>query len=313
MVPNCSKANEANKGVEMYLVVGATGLLGNEVCLRLRQRGEPVTALVRPTSNPARVRALREAGVALAYGDLKDAASLRTACHGIENLISTASSTLSGQDGDSIATVDLEGQLSLVEVAKEAGVAHFTFVSIPRRPVRESPLTRAKYRVEQEIQRSGIPYTILAANYFMEVWLSPVIGFDYPNQKAVIFGDGRQLMSWVSFHDVAEYAVSAAKAGAAHNRVLEIGGPEDLSPLEAINIFETTAGQKFEIQHVPEDALLAQLETTSDPLTETFLKLQLEYVHGCLMNTSEALRSMPIRQKTVREYAAQVQPEAAAV
>lgn len=298
----------------MYLVVGATGLLGNEICQRLRQRGEPVTALIRPTSNADRVQTFREAGVAIAYGDLKDPESLRTACRGIKNLISTASSTLSRQSGDSITTVDLEGQLSLVEAAKKLGIAHFTFVSIPRWPARESPLTQAKYRVEQEIQRAGIPYTILAANYFMEVWLSPAIGFDYPNQKAVIFGDGHQLINWLSYHDVAEFAVSAAKADSAHNRVLEIGGPEDFSPLEVINIFETTAGQKFDVQHVPEDALLAQLETTSDPLAESFLKLQLEYVHGCLMNTSEALRSMPIRQRTVRDYAAQVvQPKAAAV
>jgi uncharacterized protein YbjT (DUF2867 family) len=298
----------------MYLVIGATGLLGNDICRRLRQRGEPVTAFIRPTSNTERVRMLREAGVELVYGDMKDPASLRSACRGISNVISTASSTFSRQNGDSIQTVDLEGQLSLVDAAKNVGVAHFTFVSIPRSPVRESPLTRAKYRVEQEICRAGIPYTILGANYFMEVWLSPVIGFDYPNQKAVIFGDGRQLISWVSYEDVAEFSVSAAKAESAHNRILDVGGPEDLSPSEVINIFETITGDKFAVQHVPEDALLAQLENASDPLAETFLKLQLEYVHGCLMNTSEALRSMPIKQRTVREYAASVsKPRAAAV
>jgi uncharacterized protein YbjT (DUF2867 family) len=95
---------------------------------------------------------------------------------GVRNIISTASSTLSRQEGDSIKTVDLDGQLSLIDAAKHAKVAHFTFASIPRSPVRESPLTRAKYRVEQEICGSGVPYTILAANYFMEVWLSPVLG-----------------------------------------------------------------------------------------------------------------------------------------
>jgi uncharacterized protein YbjT (DUF2867 family) len=296
----------------MYLVAGATGLLGSEICLRLRQRGEPVAALIRPTSDVKRVQALREAGAALVFGDLKDPQSLRSACHGITNLISTASSTLSRQDGDSIATVDLEGQLQLVEAAKGAGVAHITFVSIPRSPVRESPLTRAKYRVEQEISRSGIPYTILGANYFMEVWLSPAIGFDYQNHRAVIFGDGHQLMSWVSYHDVAEFAIRSAKTESVQNRILEIGGPEDLSPLEVIKIFETSGEKKFDVQHVPEDALLAQLETLNDPLAEAFAKLQLEYVHGCLMNTSEALRAMPIRQRSVHEYAAHVTKAAAA-
>jgi uncharacterized protein YbjT (DUF2867 family) len=298
----------------MYLVVGATGLLGSDICRRLCLQGEPVTALIRPTSNSERVQTLRDAGVAFAYGDLKHPESLRSVCHGVTNVISTASSTFSRQNGDSIQTVDLEGQLSLIDAAKKAGVSHFTFVSIPRSPVRESPLTRAKYRVEHEICQAGIPYTILAANYFMEVWLSPIIGFDYPNHKAVIFGDGRQLISWVSYQDVAEFSVSAARAESAHNRILEVGGPEDLSPSEVITIFEVTGGTRFDVQHVPEDALLAQVETASDPLAESFLKLQLEYVHGCLMNTSEARRLMPIKQKTVREYAAHVsKPRAAAV
>ena len=122
----------------------------------------------------------------------------------------------------------------------------------------------------------------------------------------MVFGDGKQLMSWVSYEDVGEFAVRCAETPNAHNRILEIGGPQDLSPLNVVSIFEETTGKPFTVQHVSEDALLAQLEGATDPLSETFCKLQLEYLHGCLMNTSEALRLMPIRQKTIREYATQV-------
>ncbi|HYO84721.1 MAG TPA: NmrA family NAD(P)-binding protein, partial [Bryobacteraceae bacterium] len=172
----------------MYLVVGATGILGSYICRRLREVGRPVRALVRSTANPDRIRALRDAGVELSHGDLKDAESVHRACTGVSAVISTASSTLSRQAGDSIQSVDLDGQLILLNAAKEAAVSHFTFVSIPRSPVRESPLTRAKYRVEQELAASGIPYTVLAADYFMEVWLSPALGFNYAEGTAVVFG-----------------------------------------------------------------------------------------------------------------------------
>jgi uncharacterized protein YbjT (DUF2867 family) len=290
----------------MYLVVGSTGILGSRICARLRERGDDVRALVRPSAKPEALGGLRDAGVELAYGDLKDADSLKRACDGVSAVISTASSTLSRQEGDSIETVDLQGQLSLVHAAKEAGVKHFTFVSIPRCPVRESPLTRAKYRVEQTLASSGMPYTVLAANYFFEVWLSPALGFDYHNRTAVVFGDGRQLMSWVSYEDVGEFAIRCAATPGAHGRILEVGGPDDMSPLEVVRVFEQVGGRKFEVQHVPEEALLAQLEQAPDPLSETFCKLQLEYVHGCLMNTSEALTLMPIRQKSIRDYAAGV-------
>ena len=64
----------------MVLVVGATGLVGCELCLRLSRRGETVRALVRPTSPPERVQALRSSGADLCVGDLKDPNSIVEAC-----------------------------------------------------------------------------------------------------------------------------------------------------------------------------------------------------------------------------------------
>ena len=86
----------------MVLVAGATGLVGMEVCRQLVGKGERVRALVRETSAPEKLDALRAAGVELFQGDLKDPESLRGACRGVEAVISTASSTLSRQPGDSI-------------------------------------------------------------------------------------------------------------------------------------------------------------------------------------------------------------------
>lgn len=52
------------------------------------------------------------------------------------------------------------------------------------------------------------------------------------------------MISWVSYQDVAEFAVRCAENNnPAHNRILEIGRPEDLSPSEVIRIFEHSAVQ----------------------------------------------------------------------
>jgi uncharacterized protein YbjT (DUF2867 family) len=290
----------------MILVVGATGTLGEDVCLKLRSRGFAVSALVRQTANSARLQALRSAEVNLCWGDLKDVGSLREACSGAEVIISTASSTFSRQSGDSIETVDRQGQLSLIAAGRAAGVEHFTFVSIPRKRLRESPLTRAKAEVERALADSGMGYTILAADYFMEIWLSPAIGFDYPQRKVVIFGDGSAPITWVSYRDVAEFAVRSHLTAGVRNRFLDVGGPQNLSPLEVVEIFEKISGSPFERQFVPEGALLAQLDQATDPLAETFVKLQLEYAHGCLMDTSETLRLMPMELTSIAQYAAAV-------
>ena len=290
----------------MILVVGATGTLGEEICQRLRARGLAVRALVRQTANPSRLEGLRRAGVDLSWGDLKDESCLRDACSGVQAVISTASSTFSRQDSDSIETVDRQGQLSLIAAAHSAGVEHFTLVSIPRKLVRESPLTQAKAEAARALAESGMGYTILAANYFMEVWLSPALGFDYAQRKVVLFGDGKALITWVSYRDVAEIAVRAHLTPGARNRTLDVGGPQDLSPLEAVRIFEEASGAPFDRQFVPEEALLAQLEQATDPLAETFVKLQLECVHGCPTNTSETLRLMPMELTSVAKYSAAV-------
>src|SRR5882724_8466403 len=117
----------------MVLVVGATGLVGSDVCEKLARRGEKVRALVRRTSAEEKIASLKTSGADLFLGDLKDPDSIAAACRGVEAVISTASSTLSHQAGDSIESVDAAGQLNLVNTAKSCNVERFLFVSF-RRP-----------------------------------------------------------------------------------------------------------------------------------------------------------------------------------
>ena len=181
----------------MILVVGATGLVGSGVCRLLGSVGERVRGLVRASSDAAKVAQLREHGVDLVTGDLKDPASLARACAGVDTVISTASCTLSRQSGDSIETVDRNGQLALVDAAVAAGAKRFVFVSFPEVPV-AFPLQDAKRAVEQRLRTSGLTYTILQPTFFAEIWLSPALGFDVAQGKARIYGTGTPRISWIS-------------------------------------------------------------------------------------------------------------------
>ena len=182
----------------MNLVVGATGLLGQEICRQLRAVGQPVQALVRTTSDPVKVEHLVKLGVLPVYGDLKEQGSLAKACRNVTAVISTASCTFSRQAGDNIATVDQDGQLALVEAAKATGVKHFVFISFPDLADIQYPLTRAKRAVERRLRESGMVYTSLQANFFIEVWLSAAWGLTMPTQLRPSTGDGHGKISWVS-------------------------------------------------------------------------------------------------------------------
>src|ERR1051325_7498044 len=225
----------------MILVVGATGLVGSALCQKLRIRGEQVRALVRPTSSPERIEVLQSSGAELAVGDLKDSQSIVNACRGVDAVISTASSTLSRQTGDSIESVDAGGQLKVVRAARQAGVDRFVFLSFRRPSGLSSPLGDAKQDVENAI--SSMNFTTIQASWFMEVWLSPALGFDYANATARIYGTGTNPISWVSFRDVAEMCALALGNAAAERKTIEFGGPEALSPLEVAARFETIAGK----------------------------------------------------------------------
>ena len=74
----------------VVLVVGATGRLGGEACGRLRAGGAAVRALVRASPDRAQLDRLRELGVEIVAGDLKDPASLPAACDSADAIVSTA-------------------------------------------------------------------------------------------------------------------------------------------------------------------------------------------------------------------------------
>jgi uncharacterized protein YbjT (DUF2867 family) len=285
----------------MILVVGATGLLGTRVCERLRAEGQPVRALVRRTSNPDKVNALRSLGCELATGDLKDPPQIQAACQGISALISTASSTLSRQPGDSIESVDLQGQLGLANAARSAGVRRFIYVSFRDDRTVQYPLTQAKRSVESAI--ADLDFTSIQASYFMEVWLSPAFGFDYIHGRARINGGGSKPISWVSYRDVAEFCIAPVFRSVAGRSVLEVGGPEALSPLEVVRIFEEESGRRFEVETIPEAKLREQFDSANDSLEKSFAGIMLQYAHGDAIDMRGLLESIPVRLTSVREYA----------
>lgn len=290
----------------MNLVVGATGTLGGEICSRLAQAGKSVRGLVRTSSDPARVEALRKQGVEIATGDLTDPASLDAACRGVATVYSTATAIQSRQEGNTLERVDREGQANLVDAARKAGVGRFVFISFRGTKDFDFPLQAAKRATAERLKESGIPWTVIEASVFMEIWLGPHLGFDAANGKARVFCSGEKKISWVSYHDVAALAIAAAESPEAANRVIEVGGPEALSHHEVIQIFEERAGRKFEVERVPEEALEAMKANATNPVEETFAGLMLFVGRGDEIDMQPTLKRYPHRLTSVREYADRV-------
>jgi len=292
-------------GWVMIFVAGATGFLGREICRRLIERGQSVRGLVRTTSDSQAVERLRALGVECVVGDVRDRASLDRACDGIQTVVSTVTTTRSRQPGDSIEATDEAGQSNLVDAARGAGVERFIYVSYSRQLADEGPLTHAKRAVEQRLIESGMTYVILRPSYFMEVWLSANVGFDYTTRQATIYGDGARKISFISLGDVAEFGARSAVASGG-SETIELGGPEAVAPLTVVRIFEEIGAAPFVVQRVPEDALQAQFAAATDSLQKSFAGLMLDYARGDEIPMDDTLQRFPLTLTSVRDYARSV-------
>jgi uncharacterized protein YbjT (DUF2867 family) len=287
------------------LVVGATGYLGGKVCRELAAQGKPVAGMVRGGED-AKIAPLRDAGVELVEGDLKDPASLERACQGKTAVISTASASLSRQAGDNIKSVDLDGQKSLIDAAKSAGVGKFVYISFSSNMTTDGPVTAAKREVERYLMASGLDYTILRCGFLMEIMVAPIVGFDYANGKAVVYGSGEEPLSLLSMDDVAKMVALCLDHPEASNAVIQFGGPAPVTLHQVVAAFEEVSGRGFEMQHVPEEALVAAWEGSEDPVSKSINALMVDFAHADVIDMDATLATFPVEMTSVREYAAKV-------
>ena len=137
----------------MILVVGATGQLGTAIVHKLIRSNKPVRALVRPTSD---YRLLKDLGAELAFGDLRDPASLGTACRHVEAVIATANAVIP-RKGDSFDSIEGEGYRSLIQACTNNKVGQFIFASVPISSAGDQvPTPRYKRLTEKRLQESGL-------------------------------------------------------------------------------------------------------------------------------------------------------------
>jgi len=232
----------------MILIVGATSKLGRALIPLLLAEGVPVRAMTR---TPEKADDLRNADAKVVAGDLRDPASLAKACEGAEKVLAAAHAFL-GRGDNTPETVDNAGNRNLIDAAKTAGAKHFVFTSAlgagADHPV---DFFRIKYQIEEYLRKSGLSYTILRPAPFMEMW-AELIGQPVVTQgKATIFGRGKTPVNFVSVEDVAHFAKIALEDASASGQIIPIGGPDNLTVEQVVEIFERVSGRPAKKSHVP--------------------------------------------------------------
>ncbi|WP_309124046.1 SDR family oxidoreductase [Arthrobacter sp.] len=193
-------------------VTGSTGHVGGEAARLLSDEGYEQKLIVR---DPARAPELTGASVARAeYADRKAAVE---ALRGSEILF-----MVSGAEAED----RVDQHRTFIDAAVEAGVQHIIYTSfLAASPDATFTLGRDHWATEEYIRNSGLNYTFLRDNFYLDVL--PLFAGD----EGVLRGPaGNGRVSAVARTDVARTAVVVLKDPEAHSRrTYDLTGPEALS------------------------------------------------------------------------------------
>ncbi len=222
----------------VLLVTGATGNLGREVVKALLGEGYTVRAGTR------NVEAIQSAEHLEAVKfDYTDTSTFDKALLGVSGVLLVAPP----MDPEAPAKL-----IPFIKKAKETGVKHIVFISALGVDQNEQAPLRV---IERALMDSGIDYTILRPNFFMENFS---IGFIAPmiKQKSGIFlaaDDGKT--SFISTKDIAAVAVKSF-ADELYGKELNLTGPEALDHTQVSKIISDRIGKTTTYFALPEETML---------------------------------------------------------
>ena len=176
----------------LITVTGSTGTIGRELVRLLAERGANVRAIYRDVAKAASLPAVERV-----RADLANPVELRAALSGTARLF------LLTDNAPGFARI----QIAVLETAAQLGVGHLVKLSaLGTSDHSHSWIAREHWEVEQAIQRSSVPWTMLRPHGFMQNWLSDVA--ESVLAEGLIYspiGDGR-----VPFIDTRDIAAVAA-------------------------------------------------------------------------------------------------------
>ena len=240
-----------------YAVTGSTGHLGRLVVQELLARGVPATdvvALARTPENAA------ELGVPVRPLDYSDPATLPEALAGVDVLLLVSGSEVGKR---------LPQHTAVIEAAKAAGVQRVAYTSIANAEHSANPLTPEHKATEDVLRASGLPFTILRDNWYLENYTAQLPQYLATGEVLGIDGDAR--IGAATRADMAVAITTALLDADTAGATFELSGP----PITLAGLAETiteVTDTKVAYRNVAAEELTAILRGTGmDEATAAFV------------------------------------------
>ena len=265
----------------MILITGASGNVGRAVIQAVRATGSPFRALYRSATEAAKATP----GTVAVIGDFADRASLKKAVEGVDSIFLVCSPIPE--------LVQLE--TNVIEAAKESGtVRHIVLNSALGAEDYPKSFPSWHRRVEETLKASGLGYTIVRPNSFMQnilAYMAPGIRA----QGAFYSAAGAARYSYLDLRDIARAVARILTAPDDHaGKVYELNGPEALTNGELAVRISRTAGRLVTFVEIPEDIQANAMTDLGMPEWQVtaLLDLQRYYTGGQGGQVTNTLRDL---------------------
>ncbi len=235
----------------VILLTGVTGKTGGETARQLVQKGARLRAVVR---DEAKAAVLKAAGVELVVGDMADADTVRRALKGVERAF------LLLPNGESQREVEMQ----FTDLAVAAGVKHLVKMSSMEAVAHaETPIPQAHWAVEEHIRASGIPWTIVKPNFFMQNLLSSASSIKAQRRFSLPMGNGTTGMA--DIRDIGAVCAEVLTGNGHAGKSYEITGPEVLTFHDVAARFSEVLGAKVEYVPMPMEQFRERMTRVLEP------------------------------------------------
>jgi len=220
----------------MILVTGASGNAGGAVLKEVANTTKPFRAMYRSREDAARV----PAGIPTVIADFADKPSLRRTLEGVDAVYLVCSPVRE--------LVELEG--NMVDACRETGVSHVVLNSALGAGDYSKSFPSWHRKVEEKLKASGLEYTILRPNSFMQnilTYYAPSIR----SQGAFYAAMGSARISFIDVRDIAVVATKSLTTEGHTGKTYELNGPEALTYTEVAAKISHASGRKVEYVDIP--------------------------------------------------------------
>lgn len=260
------------------LVTGATGFLGRHVVQQLLETNHEVRAMVR---RPGSESVFPTPPTDVCYGNVTDPDAVVEACRGVSEVIHLVAVIRGGPR--QFDAINRQGTANVVAAAKEAGSIR-RFVHVSALGADNAPNLRylhSKWQGEQEVVNSGLPHVIIRPSLIFgpgDEFTNAVAALVRSSPVTPVIGSGNNRLQPIHVEDVARCVARSLSGNIRGNRIVEIGGPDQLSYNEILRIVARTMGHRRLRINIPIWKMrlpiaLMEMVTPRPPINSAMLQL----------------------------------------